>query len=216
MTPARFRKLKSVLDRRQPDLTVVAENVHKPHNVAAIIRTCDAVGVLTAHLVSAGGAVPIPSGTARGSTKWVSVEAYTAVRSAYDALRARGHRIYVAHLSDRSVDFRDVDYTRPTAVVLGAELEGPSVDAVAGADGAIAIPMFGLVESLNVSVAAALILFEAQRQRQRAGLYAHPRLDPDVYRRTLFEWSHPKVARRCREQGVDYPSLDEHGDIVGA
>ena len=104
-----------------------------------------------------------------------------------------------AHSSAGARDFRDVDYTAKVAIILGAELVGPSQAALEQADVHVAIPMQGLGESVNVSVAGAVILFEAQRQRLAAGLYAESRLTPEEFDRALFEWCYPDIARRCRE-----------------
>ncbi len=214
MTPQRHRRLTSVLDRRQPDLTVLMDNVHKDHNLSAVLRTCDAVGVFSAHGVWPNPRYRPSRGVSAGSGKWVPVHTHPSLEAAMGALRGEGFTILAATLSDQAVDYRGVDYTRPTAVLVGAEKQGVSAPGLAGADGHIAIPMHGFVESLNVSVATALILFEAQGQRLRAGLYDRPRLDPEVYRRTLFEWGYPKIARACRERGLPYPALDHEGAMV--
>ncbi|HHO57650.1 MAG TPA: tRNA (guanine-N2)-dimethyltransferase, partial [Oceanithermus profundus] len=129
-------------------------------------------------------------------------------------LKERGFTVYAANLSERALDYREVDYTRPAAVLLGAEKWGVSPRAAELADADVIIPMMGMVQSLNVSVAAAVILFEAQRQRLAAGLYDRPRLDPATYRRTLFEWAYPREAAVLRRQGLPYPELDEEGRIV--
>jgi len=214
MTPERFQRLRSVLDRRQPDLTVLLEDVHKPHNFSAILRTCDAVGVLAAHATTPGGRVRRHKPTSGGSGKWVGVEVHASIAEALAALRGRGLRILAAHLGAGAVDFRRQDYTLPTAILLGQEKFGVSAEAAAGADACIAIPMQGMVASLNVSVAAAVILFEAQRQRAAAGLYEACRIEPELYHRTLFEWAYPELAAYCREVGHPYPRLDEAGEIL--
>jgi len=210
----RLARLRATLDRRQPDLRVLLDGVHKPHNVSAILRTCDAVGVYQAHTVVGGGRLDIHRHCAAGAGQWIRTCTHDHVIEAIAAARGDGLRVYAAHASDRAVDFRAVDYTAPCAVLMGAELWGVSRVAADQADGHIVVPMAGLVESLNVSVAAAGILFEAQRQRQAAGCYDAPRLDPDCYRRTLFEWLHPRIAEHCRAQGVDYPALDDDGDPI--
>lgn len=214
MTPERYEKLKAVLARRQPDLTVLMEDVHKTHNIAAIIRTCDAVGVYEAHAVSEDPELRRHHVIAAGTRKWVPVRTHETLLAAADHLRSRDLRIVAAHLDDRAVDYRDLDYTQPTALLLGSELWGVSEDAATLADAFVRVPMQGLVESLNVSVAAALVLFEAARQREQAGLYATQRLEPDRFRRRLFEWAHPTIARRCRQQGLDYPPLTPDGDLA--
>ncbi len=213
MTPERYRKLRAVLDKRQPDLTVLMENVHKPHNLSAILRTADAVGVYEAHAVNPTGGVPTYNETSGGSEKWVYLRVHPDIATAVQHLKARGFAVYAAHLSEEAVDYRAVDYTRPVAVLLGAEKWGVSPEAAALADRHIVIPMMGMVQSLNVSVAAAVILFEAQRQRQAAGLYDRVRLDAETYRRTLFEWGYPKLAAIYRKEGRPYPELGPEGEV---
>ncbi len=215
MTPERFAKLKRVLSARQPDLTVLMENVHKPHNIAAILRTCDAVGVYRANGVSDQREIERHHMVSGGSRKWVDVRLHDDLDAACAALRGEGCQLLAAHLSDEARDYRDFDYTRPTAFLLGSELWGVSTRAAALADAHVVIPMEGLVSSLNVSVAAALLLYEARRQREAAGCYDACRLPPEDYSRTLFEWSHPEIARRCRERGLPYPPLTEDGDLAG-
>jgi len=214
VTPERYRRLRSVLDKRQPDLTVLMENVHKPHNLSAILRTADAVGVYEAHAVNPTGGVPTYHDTSGGSEKWVYLRVHPSIEEAAAHLKERGFTIYAANLSERAVDYRQVDYVRPAVVLLGAEKWGVSQRAAELADADVIIPMMGMVQSLNVSVAAAVILFEAQRQRLEAGLYDRPRLDPETYRRTLFEWGYPRRAEVLRRQGLPYPELDEEGRIV--
>ncbi|MDM7325437.1 MAG: tRNA (guanosine(18)-2'-O)-methyltransferase TrmH [Thermus sp.] len=188
MTEARRRRIEEVLRRRQPDLTVLLENVHKPHNLSAILRSCDAVGVLEAHAVNPTGGVPTFNETSGGSQKWVYLRVHPGIREAMAFLKERGFRIYATALREDAQDYRAVDYTKPTAILLGAEKWGVSEEALALSHGAIKIPMLGMVQSLNVSVAAAVILFEAQRQRLEAGLYERPRLEPELFQKVLEDW----------------------------
>lgn len=211
MRPERFAKLQAVLDRRQPDLTVLAEDVHKPHNIAAILRTGDAVGITGLHAVSPGGEFARHRGISGGSRKWVRLHLHRDLEAAVGELKSSGFHIVAANLSSRSTDYRSWDFTRPTALMLGSELLGVSAQAVGLAEGELHVPMRGLVASLNVSVAAAVILYEAARQREAAGLYEHCRLDPDTRRELLFEWCYPVVARHCRARGLPYPALDAEG-----
>jgi tRNA (guanosine-2'-O-)-methyltransferase len=214
MTPERFAKLRHALDRSQPDLTVLADCVNKPHNVSAILRTADAVGIHRIHAVAASGAMRRHHMIAGGVKSWVELTLHASIERALAALRADGWRPVAAHAGPRSRDFRAVDYTAKVAVIVGAELLGPSPAALEQADEHVAIPMLGLGESVNVSVAAAVILFEAQRQRAAAGYYDRPRLPADERERTLFEWCYPDVARRCRELGRRYPRLGEDGSML--
>jgi len=211
MTPERFHVLEKALRRRQPDLTVLAEDVHKPHNISALIRTCDAVGVFEMHFVAPGGELDTHHLTAGGSVRWVRRHLHGDITAAVAKLNNNNYHIVAAHSSSQLEDFRDIDYTRPTALLLGSELIGVSDEAAALADRHVVIPMHGLVESFNVSVACALILYEAARQREDAGLYDRCRLPPEVYQKVLFEWAYPEIARRCRARGLDYPPLDSDG-----
>jgi tRNA (guanosine-2'-O-)-methyltransferase len=215
VTPERFERLRSALARRQPDLAVFLENVHKPHNFAAVLRTADAVGCLEAHAVFAETDHRISLSSAAGVDRWVRVVTHATAEDALGALGARRLRLVAAHPSADAIDFRSVDFTRPTAIVLGQEKDGISEPTLAAVDELVRIPMAGMGASLNVSVAAALVLFEAQRQRAAAGFYDQPRLDPDELAATLFEWAYPRIATLCRRRGVDYPELSPDGELVG-
>lgn len=202
-----------MLDRRQPDLTVLMEKVHKPHNLSAILRNCDAVGVLEAHAVPTEGGLDVYRATSAGSAKWVPVRTHPDLERAAAALRAGGFRIVAAHPDADARDYREADYTGPTALLVGAELRGVSERALELADERVVIPMVGMVASLNVSVATSLLLFEAFRQRDAAGLYDRPRLDPERYGALLFEWGYPRIAARLREEGRPYPAVAEDGSV---
>jgi tRNA (guanosine-2'-O-)-methyltransferase len=215
MTPDRLAKLDRVLDCRQPDLTVLAENLHKPRNFSAVIRTCDAVGIHEVNVVPGAFHPRRPWHTSSGTEKWMGVQTHETIGEAVSSLKSRGFRLVAAHLSDQASDFRDVDYTQPTALLIGTELFGVSDDALQYVDRQISIPMQGMSQSLNVSVAAAIVLYEAQRQRQIAGMYQESRLDEATRERLRFEWLHPLVAEFCQERDLDYPSLDEEGEVSG-
>ena len=216
MTPERFRKLRRVLGQRQPDLTVLLDNVHKTHNFSAILRSCDAAGIFEAHAVWPNPRLRPDHMTSGGAGKWVNIRTHPDLESAVVRLRDDGMQIVAAHLAEDAVDFRRIDYTKPTAIMLGAELEGISAAGLRHADVSVIIPMAGMAQSLNVSVAAALLLFEARRQREASGLYDHCRLASPEYERTLFEWSHPDVAEVCRRNNRPYPKLNTDGDIAGS
>ncbi len=215
MTPQRYQKLRRVLDSRQPDLTVLLDNVHKPHNFSAILRSCDAVGVFEAHAVWQDPKLRANHLTSGGTAKWVGIRTHPDITTAVAELRVQGFQLVAAHPEGDARDYRELDYTRPTALLLGAELQGLGKAALEYADERVCVPMLGMVESLNVSVAAATILFEAQRQRINTNQYAESRLDRARYEQTLFEWAHPAVARHCRRHALTYPDLDDDGEIVG-
>ena len=216
LLPRRFERLQSVLDHRMADLTVLLEQVEKPHNLSAILRSCDAVGVMEAHVVSLPGRPRTLNDTAKGSQKWVELLAHPDGATALGLLKERGLRIFGTHLGVAARDYRDCDFTGPTAFVLGAEKWGLSEATTDLVDQPIFIPMQGMVQSLNVSVAAATLLFEALRQRQQAGLVPEQGegITAGRYRRTLFEWAYPEVAGWCRQQGRAYPEIDQEGAIL--
>jgi len=214
MTPDRLAKYKATLARRQLDLTIITDQVNKAQNVAALIRTCDAVGVHNAHIVTPAEGFREHKRTARGSQQWVNVVAHDTITSALTAAKQQGMQLVSAHFSEQAVDFRALDYTLPTALILGAEMHGVSNEAVAASDHQVVIPMLGMVHSFNVSVAAAVILLEAQRQRDLSGSYNRPQLTGSDYHDTLFRWSHPEVAEFCHRHGLDYPAMEVDGGLV--
>lgn len=213
ISPERFRKIRTMLLHRQPDLTVVMDNVNKAHNLSAIIRSCDGVGINEIHAVSYRKTIYTEQNAAAGTSKWITMNLYPDIETVYNKLSGNGMQLLVATNSEGCLDFRDVDYTLPTALVVGAEWDGISKEAIKGADQAILVPMLGMGESLNVSVATAVILFEAQRQRAQKGMYSQPQLKPEYIERMLFEFAYPRLSRELREKGIPYPALDEQGRL---
>lgn len=214
MTPERLKRINTMLDKRQPDLTVCMEGVHKTHNLAAVVRTCDAIGVSDVHAIWKSEEAEVRGGSAAGSQNWIDVHNHHKTADAIAALKAQGMQILVTNLSATAVDFREIDYTKPTAIILGQEKFGASDVALALADQDIVIPMVGMVQSLNVSVACSVVLYEAQRQRVAAGMYNEPRLSNERRQRVLFEGGHPIFAEACQRKGLPYPEIDEAGQIV--
>lgn len=203
MRPERKARIEAVAARRQPDLTVFMERVHKPHNVAAVIRTCDAVGVMRAHAVPGDDGLPRLNHTSQGAQRWVELVRHADSVSGLEALRAEGFRLYAAHFSSTAVDFRVPDYTRPSAIVLGTEKFGVSDAALEQVDQEIVIPMLGMSQSLNVSVATALILYEAQRQRAAAGMYEPKSLARSPWRELAAGWVQRDLDRRRQPDADD-------------
>jgi tRNA (guanosine-2'-O-)-methyltransferase len=219
LTRERLIRVQEVLALRQPDLTVIMDGVHKPHNVAAIVRSCDAVGVMEVHLAlprdrRLEARLGTPHATSGGSQKWVKQKRYEDVTEPIKQLQGKSFQVLAANKSANAIDFRRVDYTKPTAILMGAELFGVGQQALGLVDQEIFIPMMGMVESFNVSVACAILLAEAQRQRLAAGHYQQPKLTDEELNQIRFEWMHPKLAALYRRQGKSYPLLDEDGDIV--
>lgn len=213
MSPERYQRIRDVLARRQTDLTVCLENVHKPHNVSAVVRTCDAVGIHRVHTVWEEQ-YQFRRGTAMGSQNWVRQTNHDTIDDAMATLKGQGMQVLVTHLSDSAVDFRDVDYTKPTAILFGQEKYGATDQAKALADQDIVIPMMGMVQSLNVSVAAALVLYEAQRQRTIAGMYNTQHLPEQECQALSFENGYPRLFKLCQRKGIAFPPLAENGEII--
>lgn len=187
ITERRLARMRGVLARRQPGLAVVIENVHDPHNLSAVLRSCDAVGAASAHLVYTIEELPvIHGGVAASAHRWLDIQVHDDIPACYTVLREQGFSIYATRLSDRATDLYTMDLTRPTALVFGNESRGVSEEATSLSDGEVIIPMLGMVESLNISVACAVSLFEAARQRKAAGMYDAP------------SWESPEMERRLR------------------
>jgi tRNA (guanosine-2'-O-)-methyltransferase len=189
-TSRRTQRLTEVLQRRQPDLTIVLENVHDPHNIAAVLRTADAVGLLDIHLVYTFEDVPkaFARSTSAGSGKWLNWTLHESIESCYQALADAGMKILATALKPGGSDLYGTNLTQPTAIVFGNEMRGLSQDAIELADATMYIPMTGMVESLNISVSCAVTLFEAFRQRRALGCYDHQSLADEQFHETLAAW----------------------------
>ena len=218
LLPRRFERLKDVLNHRMSDLTVLLEEVEKPHNLSAILRSCDAVGTLEVHSVNTGIGPETFNSTAQGSQKWVKVQNYANIEEACEVLKGKGFRLYGTNLTINARDYRECNFCEPTAFVLGTEKWGLSERATELMDESIYIPMRGMVQSLNVSVAAAILLFEALRQREIAGTVptVGEGLAKGVYSQKLFEWAYPQIAQWCKDEEKGYPELNEKGEIMGS
>ena len=213
MSPERYQRIREVLEKRQTDLTVCLENVHKPHNVSAVVRTCDAVGIHRVHTVWEKQ-YQFRRGTAMGSQQWVRQTNHMNIADAMTDLKGQGMQVLVTNLSEKAVDFRDIDYTKPTAILFGQEKYGATDEAKALADQDIVIPMMGMVQSLNVSVAAALVLYEAQRQRTIAGMYNTQHLAEEECQALAFENGYPRLFKLCQRKGLAMPPINELGEIA--
>ena len=213
--PRRFKRIKSVLDCRMKNLTVLVEDVNKPHNLSAILRTCDAAGVFEANFISKMNAVKTFNSTAQGSQKWVKLNNHENTIKAISDLKNKGFKLYGTTLSSESVDYRNFDYSQNTCFVLGAEKWGLSNELISMVDQSIFIPMRGMVQSLNVSVAASILLFEAVRQRKNKGILPAngEGLNMDEYQKTLFEWCYPELAEVYKKSAKEYPKLNDQGEL---
>lgn len=189
ITRRRLQRMASVLARRQPDISVVLEDVHDPHNVSAVLRSCDATGVADVRLIYDIDEPPeLSTGVAAGTQRWLSVNRHEDIASCYQSLREAGRTIYATCLAGDTFDLYSLDLTRPCAFVLGNESRGLSTQAIDRADACIRIPMMGMAESLNISVACAVILFETMRQRRMIEMFDETANDEVEMRSTLRAW----------------------------
>jgi len=198
----RLKRMIDVLNKRQKDLILFVDDVKNEHNFSAIIRTCDAVGVLYLYYYySLKREIPINEGITMGAHKWVLLEK---VKDKVEVLKEKkkiGFQIVSTYLSENSIDFRSIDYTKPTVIVVGNEISGVSEEIVEISDYQIIIPMYGMVQSLNVSVATGVILYEAQRQREKAGMYDKPSFSEEEMERILKKWAFEDVIREKMSKG---------------
>ena len=171
-TPERTAKIERVLRHRQKGLTLILSNIHDPHNVSAIYRSCDAFGVPEVQLHYTTTAFPtLGAKTSASARKWVKSRRHTDMESMTRDLRGQGFSILATSCSPQAKSLYDYDLTTPVAFVLGNEHSGVEEEFVPLVDGEVFIPMFGMIQSFNVSVAAAVLLSEAARQRMVAGMY---------------------------------------------
>ena len=190
MTPERRARLLAVLNKRQSDLTVVLENVFDPHNISAVMRTCDAVGVQEVYVLN----TKIPrhkkwgAKSSSSAAKWLSVYQFTEAEACFNALRQKYDRILTTHLSSDAVNLYDIDFTGRIALIFGNEHSGVSDEIRAMADGNFIIPQVGIIKSLNISVACAVTLYEAQRQKKLAGHYDKCRIPEPQLTELLNKW----------------------------
>jgi len=189
-TEKRIEKIKWVLSKRQPSLRVVLENIHDPHNVSAIFRTCDAAGVPKVSLVYNVEKFPkIGKKSSASAYKWIERGKYKSIEDCYSQLREEKFVIYASSLNSDSKSLYDLDFTKKTAIVFGNEHRGLSNEAEKFADERFFIPMYGMVQSLNVSVSAAICIYEALRQRLIRKKYDKSELSTKELKNLLDEWS---------------------------
>ncbi len=179
MTPERTDRLLSVLNKRQPDIAVVLENVFDPHNISAVMRTCDAVGIQEIYVLN----TKIPrhkkwgSKSSSSAAKWLTVHQFENAEECFKELRSKYSKILTTHLSSDAIGLYEIDFTQSIALVFGTEHSGVSDEIRALADGNFIIPQVGIIQSLNISVACAVTVYEAYRQKEAAGHYNQRRLN---------------------------------------
>ena len=190
MTPERIERLNNVLAKRQPGLTVVLENVSDPHNISAVMRTCDAVGVQDVYILNTKiGLHEMWSEKASSSAaKWLTVHQFTEAATCFAELRKNFSKIYTTHLSTDAADLYELDLTETVALIFGNEHSGCSDDIIGMADGNFIIPQVGIIKSLNISVACAVSLYEAYRQKHLAGHFNNIKLTGESLQHLKTQW----------------------------
>jgi tRNA (guanosine-2'-O-)-methyltransferase len=191
LSEERAEKIIACVSRRQPSLTIVLENVHDPHNVSAVLRSCDAVGVLDVHLVYHSGQhfPELGEKSSASARKWVLTHKHSSIDTCYENLRKQGKKILTTGMSNEAKSLYAIDFTEPIAVVFGNEHAGVSEEAVSKADGNMLIPQVGMIQSLNISVACAVTLYEAFRQRNLKGMYDAIQIDEPLLKEYLHEFA---------------------------
>ena len=190
MTLERQEKIVKVLHQRQAGLTVVMENVQDPHNISAVMRTCDAVGIQDIYILNTKIPRHEKFGVKSSSSalKWLTIHQFDNVTDCFEALRKKYDLILTTHLSSDAVSLYGIDFLQSIALVFGNEHAGVSEEVRALADGNFIIPQMGMIQSLNISVACAVSVYEAFRQKYQAGDYAQPSLPEDQLKSLLKEW----------------------------
>lgn len=190
MTPERYQRLTSVLDKRQPDITVVLENVFDPHNVSAVMRTCDAIGIQDIYILNNRIPPHKKWGYRSSSTaaEWLTIHQFTDVNECFSALRKKYKKIYATHLSEDATTLYKLNLIESVALVFGNETFGVSEEIKKIVDGTFIIPQVGIIKSLNISVACAVTLYEAFRQKQLAGHYKTPKLSAENSQELRTKW----------------------------
>ena len=192
MTPERREKLQTVLSKRQDDITIILENVFDPHNISAVMRTCDAVGVQELYVLN----TKIPrhkkwgAKSSSSAAKWLTVYQFENAEECFSELRKKYSKILTTHLSSNAVNLYEIDLTQPVALVFGNEHSGVSEEIRNLADGNFIIPQAGIIRSLNISVACAVTLYEAYRQKTLADHYSKAKLNGDVLKELMDKWGY--------------------------
>ncbi|XPV75353.1 MAG: TrmH family RNA methyltransferase [Desulfovibrio sp.] len=175
ITPRRAARIRKVLEARQKDLTMVMDNIWDPHNVSAVLRSCDAFGLSKVHLYYTKAQWPeLGKKTSASALKWIERKRHREAGEMVSSLKAEGMQILRTGFSETAKPLAAYDFTKPTAIILSNEHSGTQPELEELVPDELYIPMFGMVQSFNVSVAAAIILYEASKQRQEAGMYDSP------------------------------------------
>ncbi len=190
MTPERTEKINALLNKRQNDLTVVLENVFDPHNIAAVMRTCEAAGIMEIYVIRS--ILPTRKRwndrSSASANKWLIVHQFADAKTCFEAIKKKYTHIFCTHLNEEAKSLYDLTFTESTALVFGNEHAGVTEEALSYCNGNFIIPQAGIIQSLNISVACAISIYEAYRQKEKAGHYENKKISVDEQNLLLRHW----------------------------
>lgn len=198
MTPERLARIQEILQKRQPDLAVIMEDIEDPHNIFAVMRTCDAVGIQDVYVINMKTKQnrKYGSGSSSSAAKWLTVHHFEDLDECMEEVKSKYSKVYASYLGEGSESFYELDYTQSIALAFGNERKGISEQMLQYCDGRFIIPQVGMIQSLNISVACAVTLYEAKRQRLEKGMYeGEGRMAEEAQQALIKEWGISKYQK---------------------
>lgn len=199
MTPHRRERLLNILDHRRTDIAVVLENVEDPRNVSAVLRSCDSVGIQDVYILTTKITLPekFSYKSSRSAEKWLTIHRFSDIKTCFLQLSSRYSKIMATHLSESAVSVYQLDFTHDSfALVFGNEKTGISDEVLGNCHGNFVIPQVGAIKSLNISVACAVTIYEAFRQKIMTGHYDTAGLSAERKLELLKEWEAADLAKK--------------------
>jgi len=208
MNERRAAKFRAVARKRQLNLTIILENVLDMHNIGAVLRSCDSVGIHEIFVLQTEEGLQhdnlvVGKRTSMGTRKWVHSHYYTDRKACFEHVRQIADTVWSTHLSEDAHALYELDLTQPVALLFGNERDGISEETLAYTDGNFLIPQMGMAESLNISVACAVSLYEAYRQRQKKGFYSENIQTTPAEQQAILDFYHER-----HEEGGEYKIID--------
>lgn len=189
MTNERVEKINKLLDNKQNDITLILEDIEDPHNIAAVMRSCDAIGIMEIYVVNTTQKSSQRWGdkSSASANKWLPVHIFQDIESCIAVVRNKYPRIISTYLNTAAHNMYEIDFTLPTAIIFGNEHRGVSQKAMELSDANMVIPQMGIIQSLNISVACAVTLYEAYRQKNNKQHYEVRKIN-NVEKQFLLEF----------------------------